>query len=168
MWYNALWLVVVIIAAIFQTTWLEAAKVQGVMPDLTLLLVVYFAIADGEERAMYTGLIGGVYEDMAGKVVLGHHILCNVVVAYVVGRVATRLITEHPAVKVGLVFCASLAQGTMFTAILAVQTPDVQALYTLGTSVVPTAFYTALITPFVFFGLARFFHREAVLQGDIP
>ena len=163
-----LWAVVVIGAALIQTTWPDAVKLQGVLPDLTLLLVVYFAIADGEERAMFTGVLGGMYQDVAGNAVLGHHILCNVVVGFSVGRLATRLVTEHPAVKVGLVVCASLVHGILYTAILYVQEPDVGALHTLVTSVVPGAFYTALMTPIVFLVLTRLFHWRDTLQEEIP
>ena len=89
---NLLWAVIVVATALVQTTWLDAIRLQGVLPDLTLLLVVYFAIADGEERAMFTGVLGGLYQDVAGNAVLGHHIVCHVIVGYVAGRVAQRLI----------------------------------------------------------------------------
>jgi len=164
---NLLWAVTVIAAALIQTAWLDAVRVQGVLPDLTLLLVVYFALADGEERAMFTGVLGGMYQDVAGNAVLGHHILCHVLVGYVVGRVAARLITEHPAVKTVFVFGASLLHGALFTAILYVQQPGgIRALHTLAASVIPEAFYTALVTPAVFFVLARSFHPPTAVQEE--
>ena len=159
---NILWAVIVVATALVQTTWLDAIRLQGVLPDLTLLLVVYFAIADGEERAMFTGVLGGLYQDVAGNAVLGHHIVCHVIVGYVAGRVAQRLITEHPAVKVGLVLCAGVLRGVLFTCIQYVQTPDMSAIHTILATVLPGAFYTALVTPIVFVVLARSFR----LQGE--
>ena len=156
---NVGWAAIVVAAALIQTTWLDAIQLQGVLPDLTLLLVVYFAVAEGEERAMFTGVLGGMYQDVAGDMVLGHHVLCHVIVGYVVGRVARRLIVEHPVVKVGLVMSASLLHGLLSTGIEYVQTPGKSALHMLLTTVVPGAFYTALVTPFVFFLLARCFAR---------
>ena len=155
-----LWVVSVIAAALVQMTWLDAIRIQGVRPDLVLLLVVYFAVADGEERAMVTGLLGGVYEDMAGDVVLGHHVLCNILVGYMVGRVARRLILEHPVVKVGLVLFASLLHGLLYTCIQYVQSPNMSAIHTLVSTVIPGAFYTAFITPIVFFAVNLIFHRS--------
>jgi len=164
---NLFWAVTVIAVALIQTTWLDAIRLQGVLPDLTLLLVVYFAVAEGEERAMFTGVLGGAYQDVAGGALLGHHILCHVVVGYLVGRVARRLITEHPAVKAGLVLCASVVHGILFTGIAYVQKPEMSALYTLATSVVPGAFYTALLTPAAFLVLAAVFSRKGhPLQGE--
>lgn len=165
---NIFWAVMVIAAALIQTTWLDLVRLQGVLPDLPLLLVVYFALTEGEERAMLTGVLAGVYQDVASNAILGHHILCNVVVGYIAGRVATRLIIEHPAVKAGMVLCASLLHGVIYSAISYVQNPDVGIIAPLATSVVPGAFYTALATPIVFFVCSRFFHGNELVMTEAP
>jgi rod shape-determining protein MreD len=162
---NLLWLFVTVFLALVQSTLPDWLKVQGVTPDLVLLVVVYFALLDGEERAMLTGTIGGMFQDVASETVVGHHIICLVIVGYVVGRLATRLITDHPAVRVGLVFLAGLLHGAIFTAVAYVQRPDLSALYTIGVAVVPAAFYTALFTPLVYFFLTRLFRRQDRLAG---
>ena len=41
---NLLWAVAVIGAALMQTTWLDLIRLADVLPNLTLILVVYFAI----------------------------------------------------------------------------------------------------------------------------
>jgi rod shape-determining protein MreD len=166
---NILWLVLTIAAALMQMTWLDAIRVQGVLPDVTLLLVLYFAVTDGEERAMITGTLGGLCQDVTGNAVLGHHILCNVVIAYAVGRIARRLITEHPAVKVGLILFATAAHGILFTFIQYVQTPHISAFDAILSTVLPGAFYTAFVTPFAFYFLDRLFRVKAEgLQGGAP
>jgi rod shape-determining protein MreD len=162
---NLWWAVVVVAAALIQTTWLDAIQFQGVLPDLTLLLVVYFAISEGEERAMLTAVLGGIYQDVASNAVLGHHVLCLVIVGFMVGRIARRLVLDHPVVKVGLVMMGSLAHGFLYTVIEYVQTPGKSAIHMLMTNVVPGAFYTALFTPLVFFLLARSFSRHEPSQG---
>ena len=60
---NFKWVTSIVVAAVLQTTWPELLRLQGVTPDLTLLLVVYFAMTEGEERAMFTGVIGGIYQN---------------------------------------------------------------------------------------------------------
>lgn len=157
---NIKWVAAIILATLVQTTWPDVLRLQAVTPDLVLLLVVYFAIAEGEERAMFTGLIGGIFQDAAYSTALGHHVFCHVVVGYLVGRIATRFVTEHPAVKAGSVLCAGLVGGALFTTIQYIQTPSVLFLNSLVGTVVPTAFYTAVITPVVFWILARVFRAE--------
>ena len=164
---NLLWFALVAFAALLQTTWPDILKVQEVLPDITLLLVVYFALTAGAERAMYTGLLGGVYQDVASNSVLGHHVLCHVVVGYAVARISMRLITDHPALKAGLVFLAALADGILFTTVLFVQEPGVGFLYTVVASVVPGAFYTTVLTPFAFAGLSLMFEGRKKLQRGL-
>lgn len=161
------WAVSAALAVPLQTTWLEWVRVGGVLPNLALLLVVYFALSDGEERAMFTGLLTGIIEDVLTDAVLGHHVLCNVVVGYAVGRFSTRLISEHPAIKTGLVFCSAVAHGVLFTTILYVQQPSLAALDHIVARVVPAAFYTALATPVVFVLLDRLFRRETPLADGV-
>jgi len=154
------WLIAVILLSLLQTNWPEWAKLQEVLPDFILLLTVYFALTDGEEIAMYTGVIGGLYQDAASNTVLGHHVLCLVIVGYVVGRMSNRLITDHPAIKAGIVFVAALVHGVLFTFVDFVQNPAIGAMYTMATRVVPAAFYTAVITPLVFMVLGWFFRPK--------
>jgi rod shape-determining protein MreD len=164
---NFIWAGTVLVLSLIETTWLSVVQVQGVLPSLVLLLVVYYALAEGEERAMFTGLLGGLLQDVQANSSLGHHIVCYVIVGYVAGRISTRLVTEHPAVKAGMVFFASVLNGVLYTLIQYVQTPHMRAFYYIGTSVVPSAFYTALFTPLVFFFLIRTVHRQAPAPGGV-
>lgn len=156
---NVIWAVAVIGAALLQTTWLDFIRVRGVLPDLVVLLVVYFALTEGAERAMFTGVLGGLFQDVASNATLGHHVLCLVLVGYGAGQVNARLVTDHPAAKAGLVFLASLVAGLLYLGILYVQKPETRALNALTARVIPTAFYTAVATPLVFWPLDRLLRR---------
>jgi len=162
---NVIWFIVVVVGTLLQTTWPDALKLQGVLPDVALLLVVYFAVMEGEERAMFTGLIGGVYQDVASDATLGHHVLCLVAVGFVMGRLSTRLVTEHPVVKAGLVFLAALSAGILYIAIQYVQQPANGAFNPILTSAIPSAFYTALLTPVVFLILGWSFQAKKTASG---
>jgi len=157
---NLYWATAVIVVSLLETTWVEAIRVMDVAPDLTLLMVVYFGVMNGPERAMLTGLLGGVFHDVASNAVLGHHVLCYVIIGYAVGRISARLATEHPAVKAGLVFLSGLAFGLISVTILYVQNPDTGALHNIAARVVPGAFYSALFTPVMFFLLDFAFRRN--------
>jgi len=148
-----LWIVLVTGAALVQTTWLRAIAVREAVPDLILVLVVYAAITEGEERAMFTGLLGGIFQDVSGGAVLGHHVLCLVLVGFVVGRLTTRLITEHPAVKIALVFSAAFLHGLLYTCIEYVQHPGSRPMHQILAGVIPGTFYTAVFSPVIFLGI---------------
>jgi len=153
---NIIWIVVVVGAALVQTTVLEYARLMGVLPDLAVLLVVYYALTGGIERAMLTGAIAGLFLDVASNAVIGHHVLCLTIVGYIAGRIGTRLVTDIPAVKVGIVFLIGVLNGLLYVGVEYVQEPEFRAVYDIIALVVPTAFYSALVTPFLFFVLDRF------------
>jgi len=155
------WTLIAIIAALIEATWLRAIRVQGVVPDLVLILVVYCAITEGEERAMFMGVLGGMFQDVYTDTALGHHVLCLVVVAFVVGRVAKRLITDNPAGKAASVFLSSVLDSLLYAIIEYVQKTDMSAFLVMLSGIVPRAFYTALVTPLLFFIVARFVRVDA-------
>jgi len=157
---NGIWIVVIIATALVQVTWLNEIRIANVEPDLILLLVVYFAIAFGEERAMWTGVLGGLFQDVARSTSIGQNILCHVIVAYAAGRIANRLVTESPAVKTGLVFCAAIVHGLMHSALVYIAQPHLANIGDIVARIVPSGFYTALVTPLVFFVLDRIFRSE--------
>jgi rod shape-determining protein MreD len=150
-----LWIVLVIGLALLEATWLQAISIQRVVPDLMLVLVVYFAIAEGTERGLYTGLVGGIFQDVSGNTAVGHHVLCLIVVAFIVGRMANRLITDNPYVKTVTVLIASILHGVLYLAIEYVQKVDASAIYSMSFSIMPQAFYTACVTPIIFYLIAR-------------
>lgn len=163
---HLLWAILVIATALVEVTLLQPFRLQGVLPDLILLLVIYAGIAHGEERAMFVGTLGGLFQDVTANTGVGHHVLCLVITGFLVGRLSRRLVTDHPAVKAGLVFCMAVLHGLIFTAISYVQNPHLEVMYTLTVSVVPGAFYTALVTPLIFFVLERTEHFTLPIQGS--
>ena len=152
---NIFWAILVIIMALVESKWPYALRIQGVVPQLVLILVVYFAITEGEERAMFTAVLGGIFKDVATGALLGHFVLCLVIVGYVTGALAKRLITDNPLVKTAAVFCASLGHSVIYLAIDYVQRADTGTLSALLATAIPQAFYTALMTPFIFMLLSR-------------
>ena len=152
---KVIWAGTVLVIALIEASWLGMISVQGVVPDLVLVMVVYFAITEGEELAMYTGVLGGMFQDVAANTVLGQHIVCLVVIGFCIGRVSKRLVTDNPYVRALTVLIASIVQGMLFISLEYIQQVDSNAVYTMSLSVMPKAFYTALATPFAFFIVMR-------------
>jgi rod shape-determining protein MreD len=163
MWQNSAWVLIVIAASVLEATWPQFLSIQRVVPDLVVVLVVYFSIMESAERGMYTGVLGGIFQDVASNTGIGHHVLCLVTVGYIIGRMASRLITDNPYVKVVTVLLASILHSLLFLAIEYVQKVDLNAVYTSSYSIIPHAFYTALVTPLVFLFLSRV--RSMPVQG---
>lgn len=149
------WLGGTILMALIQTSWPESLKLQDTAPDLVLVLVVFYAMRDGEEKAMFTGLVGGLYQDIAVDTVLGHHVLCYVCVGYLAGILSLRLVTEHPIVKAGLVFLAGLLHTALFCLIQYLQEPARGILTPWLVMGIPASSYSALLSPLLFIVAGR-------------
>ena len=151
---NFIWAVTVMLTALLEAQWPYLLRVQEVVPQLVLILVIYFAIVDGEERAMLTGLLGGLFQEVATDEALGHRVLCLVILGYAAGSMSRRLITENPAVKASAVFVASVVHGFLYLCIDYIQRPGMSNVSGQLAALLPQAFYTALVTPLLFALLA--------------
>ncbi len=148
--------------SVIQTGWPEVLQIQGVVPDLGLIMVIFFALFYGEERAMFTGILAGIYQDIASNTSLGHHILCLVITGFIFGKLSSRLLSEHPAIKSGLVFMGALLHGLLFNVITYLQDPYTNFFYVLFVNTVPSAFYSALMTPIIFWLLHHVFRLSEI------
>lgn len=77
------------LAAVLQVSFFGFFSLDGVVPDLVLLVVVAVAVARGPEVAAPMGFLGGLVLDLAPPAdhVAGRWALALVVAAYVAGRV---------------------------------------------------------------------------------
>ena len=166
MLYNLMWIVTVVVMALLHTTGRTFRPFRRQAGSLAHPRRI--SRSPRARSAPCSPAPRRIYQDVASKAVLGRNVLCLVIAGYAAGRLSTRLVTAHPAVKAGLVFLAGLAQGFLFTCIRYVQYPDTPVIESLLTVVVPASFYTALITPFVFFALDRAFGNRAAQQGAAP
>lgn len=162
-----IWAIVIIVAALLQTTWLTALSIRGVQPELVLVLVVYFAIADNEDWAMWTGALGGIFTDVATSARLGHHTLCYVIVGYILGRICRRLITDSPAVKAFLVMLGAVLKGLLFVFVANLMDPGFAATRAFTDEIIPAAFYTAVVAPILFVFMDRVFRRRSASASGV-
>jgi len=165
---HIIWIIIVLILSVLQTGWPDILRVQGVTPDLGLIMVIYFALFYGEERAMFTGLFAGIYQDIASNTPLGHHILCLVITGFIFGKLSGRLISEHLAIKSALVFGGAILHGILFNIIVYLQDPYTNFTYVIFINTVPSAFYSALMTPFVFWLLQQIFRFTDFFSAYSP
>jgi rod shape-determining protein MreD len=84
-------LVAVSVALVVQTTVFPHFAVQGVVPDLVLLVVVAAALAHGSETGLLLGFGAGLLLDLAPPAdhYAGRWALALLVVGYVAGRLST-------------------------------------------------------------------------------
>jgi rod shape-determining protein MreD len=139
--------IAVSVALVLQVSLFSHVAVQGVVPDLVLLVVVAAALVYGSELGLVLGFGAGLLLDMAPPAdhVAGRWALALMVAGYVAGRLAGR-IGRPPVPQWLAVSTASAFVGTSAFALsgLVLQDPTVGVGELLRTEVVAMAWDVAL------------------------
>lgn len=162
---TVLLVVVVAFAVVLQTAFLPWFAVDGVTPNLVLLLVVAAGLVRGPEFAAALGMLGGLLLDLAppAQHAVGQWALALVVVGYVAGRVRPE-VGRSALVALATVAAASFA-GTSVYALTGLLLGDpavvpAEALRVIGLSLA----LDLLVAPFVLPGAMQLFRRVQAPQ----
>jgi len=138
------------VALLLQTTILEQVAVIGVKPDLVMLLTILNGFLLGTREGAFLGFAGGLIEDLLVGSYIGLNALSLMAAGYLAGAVGVRLNREHTSVAVGVTFISvmtGLIVYYLLSLFLGIYIPVFFALFRVA---LPTAFYTALLAPFFF------------------
>ena len=138
----------VLTALLLQTTVLAALPLPGAAPELLVVLVAAFALAEGPFSGAVTGFVAGLSADLLADHALGRLALVLAVVGHLAGRVHDD--TERSTLLPFAVVGAAAAGAVLLYAAEGVVLGDprvgaVAVLRSLSTSVP----YAVVLTPFV-------------------
>jgi rod shape-determining protein MreD len=151
---------VVLLAVVLQVAFFAAFSIDGVVPNLALLVVVAAALVRGPEFAAVLGFLAGLAIDLAPPAdhVAGRWALALVVVGYVAGLM--RQDTRPTATTVILTVAAASFIGTSVYALSGVVLGDaVAGSGDLVRIVLVALLWDVLLTPLVLPGVMRLFTR---------
>ena len=150
----------IVLALVLQVSLFPHLAIDGVVPNLCLLVVVATALVRGPEQAAVLGFVAGVLLDLAPPAdhVAGRWALALVIVGYVAGRVRPETGTDLrlTATSVVATVAASSFVGTSVYAIsgLLLQDPVVSVGDLLPVILLGVV-WDVLLTPLVLPGLMR-------------
>jgi rod shape-determining protein MreD len=150
----------VLLALVLQVAVFSTLSVDGVVPDLALLVVVAAALVRGPELAAGLGFLSGLAIDLAPPAdhVAGRWALSLVVVGYLAGRVRQDARTSALAAVVTVAACSFV--GTSLFALTGMLLHDPAVPVGEALRVVPVSvLYDVVVTPFVLPPVMRLFRR---------
>jgi rod shape-determining protein MreD len=158
----AMMAVVTMVALLLQTVVMPAFEVLSWRPDLIMLTVIGFALADGPQAGIRYGFAAGLVRDLAsGGALLGLSSLVLLLVGWVAGQsrryLSTSPIGGQMAVG-GLASAAALLLQGILGALLGIGQQGVLVLLE-ATAVI--GLYNAALAPVVFWSLAKVSTRFA-------
>ena len=151
---------VLLLAVVLQVAVFSVISVDGVVPNLALLVVVAAALTRGPEFAALLGFVGGLAIDLAppSDHVAGRWALALVIVGYLAGRVRHDAGTSALAAMITVAACSFV--GTSVYALSGMLLHDSSVPVGEALKVIPVAvLYDVLVTPFVLPVLMRLFRR---------
>jgi rod shape-determining protein MreD len=141
---------------ILQTTVLEIITIAGIKPDLVMLLVVLSGFLLGTKEGAFLGFVGGIVEDLFSGSYFGLNALSKMAAGYLAGIAGERLYRENIPVATIVTFLTSLAGLTVNYLLLLYLDIHVSPLYALFRVAIPDAAYTAVLAPFFFWRIFRY------------
>jgi rod shape-determining protein MreD len=89
-----------LIAIFFQSTFFASYSIKGVVPDLVLVFVIFYALLNGAEKGARYGLLCGLLEDLYTGRFIGMNAVSKSVTAFIIGRMQHRVFTENVGVGI--------------------------------------------------------------------
>ena len=138
----------ILTALLLQTTILTQLPLPGAAPDLLLVLVVAFALAEGPLSGMSTGFAAGLLADLSADHQLGRLALVYTVVGYIAGLIEDD--NDRSTILPFVAVAVSAAAGVLVFAAEGALLGDPRiTLGATGRSLVSSVPYAVVLTPFV-------------------
>lgn len=153
----------VVAAFLLQTVVVPHVRIFGVQPDLVLVVVVCFALAEGQLFGATFGFVGGFFEDLLMAQYMGFNMLTKTIVGSLVGLLKGYGRPEGTVLPVASVFVATIISQVTLAVLAFLFGETLVFKATLNWLMFPAALYNALFTPFVYPVISRLIHwREGI------
>jgi rod shape-determining protein MreD len=149
--------IVSIVLIIVQTTLIQLLNLEGIMPDILAIWVVYIAIMEGQMEGMLWGFAVGLVFDFTTQEFIGlsalTKMLCGFLAGYFYNENKTRIVLSSYRFLLIVAF-ASFFQNVLYF-IVFTRGSDVSLFRSIFVYGLTTTFYTSLFTIFPIFILSR-------------
>lgn len=135
------------LAFILQTTWVDSIKVWSIKPDLLIMTLSFIALRSGPVVGAYMGLGVGIFQDIYLPADLGVNALAKSLIGAGFGYSHTRMVAESIQVQTALIFGAVICHDLIYYVGAGADLP-----FEVG-SILGRAVYTGLISMVCLAGL---------------
>ncbi len=135
------------LAFILQTTWIDSLKVWSIKPDLLIMTLSFIALRSGPVVGAYMGLGVGILQDIYLPADLGVNALAKSLIGAGFGYSHSRMVADSIQVQTALVFGAVICHDLIYYVGASADVP-----FEVG-SILGRAVYTGLISAVFFAGL---------------
>ncbi|VBB07864.1 cell shape-determining protein mred [Lucifera butyrica] len=112
------WLLLILAILILQATIIPLLDIQGVRPDILLILVVSCGLLSGKEYGVGIGFFSGLLQDLASGNIFGLNILSKMATGYLFGMAERKVFKENILLPVLGVFAATIVNNLLMILLL--------------------------------------------------
>ncbi|MEW5954839.1 MAG: rod shape-determining protein MreD [Bacillota bacterium] len=148
----------VMLAVLIQTTALNVVRIWGVIPDLVMILVVFNGFLRGPREGAFLGLVAGALVDFAAGTYFGLNTLTLFLAGYLAGLAESRLYKDSAIVVMGLVgLLTVVCQLAHYLLLLFVDVAIAPAA--AFRTILPVAIYNTLVAPLFYWRYYRSYRK---------
>lgn len=149
--------ILIMVMYILQTALFTHIQFMGARPDLVLTVVLGAGISAGSIEGMTVGFLGGLLVDLFRGTFIGLSVPGKVLVGFLAGILPRKVYTDYLWVPVATAFLATIIDQGVFL-LLGSSFGLQQPFWTgLRKFVYPSAFYTALLSPLIVYGVRNLY-----------
>lgn len=150
------WSALVISALIIQTTILVDLFINGLKPDLLLIIVVLTSIILGKHHGVTIGFFSGLLEDLASGTFFGLNTLIKMFIGFIFGSVEQQVFKEHRMLPLLAMSIATVLNYVLSLAFLVLLGANINFNMTLLYNLLMVLTYNVIISLFAHKLLYRF------------
>ncbi len=103
------------LAIFLQSTFFNNYTINGAVPDMVLVFVIFYALLNGGDKGALYGLFCGLLEDLYMGRFIGMNAISKSITAYIIGRLQGRVFEENVAVGIiGVILGSLINAGLLF------------------------------------------------------
>jgi len=147
---------IIVFTLLIQLTLINLFTIQGLKPDLILLVVIVFSLLKGAEEGAISGFASGLVQDIFSSGLLGINALAKTVMGFICGVLKERIFAEHILFIIPVItFLVSISQSMLIFLVLHAFGVEYSLVWSLKQVALPEALYNSLLSPFIFLAVKR-------------
>jgi rod shape-determining protein MreD len=148
----------VIVALLIQLTILNLFTLQGIKPDLILVVIIVFSLLKGEVEGSIIGFFSGLLQDIFSVGLLGVNAFIKTSVGFFCGLLKERMFAEHILFIIPLLtlFITVFKSMVLYLVLHAFGMETNTLFWNLKQIVIPEALYNGLLSPFIYLGIKKY------------
>lgn len=96
------------LAIFLQSTFFSFYSINGALPDLVLIFVLFYAFLHGDKKGAGYGFLCGLFEDLYMGRFIGTNALSKALTAYLIGHLQLRLFNDNILVAMVVIFLGTI------------------------------------------------------------